>query len=505
MSSSGSTSYASTEALSIPEVATLIIGSGDLSRADLANLQRVCRYMCEIATPLLWKNATAAGLLALIKSAITFCYNGRADNIFLDAEDAGDQNFERFHLYGQYIENLEIYDQESYRCYSLDGWHILEAELRARGRPLIPNLSALRFLNTSSSHGIDESRWIQIFAHPGLKEVSLMPNPPTPAGRIPFPVASLILEALVRYCPDIQILQLAPNDDQHYPATLHRKLFNVPLFRAALECQPPRPWYQAAQVLTRLQHLTISEGWLYPNSFQTLGSFPELESLAIVPGPLEGFDYEPDTNLVLLSGSFSKLINLSILGLEDWTIGTILEIQGLIRQITTMKLEFSFNGPHGDLGDHYCGLEKIFKGLRGASFLQELHISFPFELEEEGRPAEVYSMMEEMGLHPLLTTISLDGIRIDKEQRRTCDAIRGLSPIWPNARTLSMPSQHASLRDLVDFARLPSLRYLTVRLNLKYPYIPANSGFKAAPLKVLMSSGPVRLSTTYKDLCLSAR
>ncbi|CAE6364598.1 unnamed protein product [Rhizoctonia solani] len=504
MSSTGSASYASTVAPSIPEVATLIIGSSALSRADLANLQRVCRYMCEIATPLLWKNATAAGLLALIKSAIAFRYNGRVDSIFLDIEDVEDHNFRKFHLYGQYIETLEIYDQKFRHCYNLEGWHILGAELNNRGRPLIPNLNALRFLNISSSHGIEESKWIQIFAHPGLKEVSLTPNPPRPVGRIPFPVASLVLETLIRYCPGVGALHLAPNDDKFHPVTLNLSLFDASFFRAALAYQPSRPWYQAAQVLTQLQHLTISEGWLYPVSLRILGSLPELESLTIVPGPLNDFDYMFDINPTLPDGSFSNLTKLSMLGLEAWGVGAILEIQDLIRQLTTMRLEFYFDEPDRDSDEKYTEVQRIFEGLRGAPYLRELRIFFPFDPEEGERAANVYHVMEDMGPHSLLKDLRLDGIRIDKGYRRV-HTIRNLSSIWPNVQSLSMPSQHASIRDLEDFATLPSLRHLTVKLNLKLPYLPAKPDFKAAPLKRLTSSGLVRLSTIYEDLYLSAR
>ncbi|CAE6457004.1 unnamed protein product [Rhizoctonia solani] len=510
MYTNNSASCATTRALAIPEVATLIISSSNLSRADFANLRQVCRYTSERATPFLWKNATAEGLLALIKSAMLYRYNGKVDSIFLDAEEVEYQNFDKFHFYAQYVENLEIYDQESYRCYSMDGWHILGLELKTRGRPLIPNLNALRFLNTSSSHGIDESKWIQVFAHPGLKEVSLIPDPPMPAGRIPFLAASIILKNLLQYCPDIQILHLAPNDNEHYPATLDRKLFDISLFRAALEYQPSQRWYQAVHALTRLQHLTVSEGWLYPASLRVLGSLPELESLSIVRGPPDDFDYfGMDPNLP--DGAFPKLIELSILGLEAWGIGIILEAKGMLRRLTTIKLEFYFDVLDGTSNErYYSEMHKLFQGLHDTPYLRELHVHFPFQPEEGERPAEVYDLMECMGPHPLLEYVHLDGIRIDKDYRRNFDSIRKLAAIWPNVRTLLMPSQHASIRDLEDFVRLPSLKYLTVKLNLKYPdphlglSAKPRPGFALSPLQSLTSSGPLRLGISHENITLCA-
>ncbi|CUA76191.1 hypothetical protein RSOLAG22IIIB_12105 [Rhizoctonia solani] len=212
-----------------------------------------------------------------------------------------------------------------------------------------------------------------------------------------------------------------------------------------------------------------------------------------------------DMNPNLPDGSFSNLTKLSILGLEAWGVGTILEIQDLIRRLTAMKLEFYFDEPDRSSDENYSEVQRIFEGLRGAPYLRELRIFFPFDSEEGERPANVYHVMGDMGPHSLLEDVRLDGIRIDKEDRRICHSIGDLSSIWPNVHTLSMPSQHASIRDLEDFATLPSLRHLTIKLNLKDPYLPAKPDFKAAPLKTLTSSGPVRLSTIYEDLYLSAR
>ncbi|CAE6419048.1 unnamed protein product [Rhizoctonia solani] len=67
-----------------------------------------------------------------------------------------------------------------------------------------------------------------------------------------------------------------------------------------------------------------------------------------------------------------------------------------------------------------------------------------------------------------------------------------------------MPSQSASIQELEDFATLPSLVHLTLNLDLKYPYFPEKPSFKRAPLKTLISSGPVRLSMDYDDILLCA-
>ncbi|CAE7223793.1 unnamed protein product [Rhizoctonia solani] len=109
-----------------------------------------------------------------------------------------------------------------------------------------------------------------------------------------------------------------------------------------------------------------------------------------------------------------------------------------------------------------------------------------------------------MGPHPSLEHVYLDGIRIHKAYRREYRSFRDLAVIWPNVRTLSMPSQHATLRELEDFATLPSLSHLTVKLNLRGSYFPGNPDFKTAPLRMLTSSGPVRLSPIYEDLSRSA-
>ncbi|CAE6482520.1 unnamed protein product [Rhizoctonia solani] len=108
-----------------------------------------------------------------------------------------------------------------------------------------------------------------------------------------------------------------------------------------------------------------------------------------------------------------------------------------------------------------------------------------------------------MGPHLSLEYVYINGIRIDR-CRRTCN-IRKLASIWPNVRTLSMPSQSASIRELEEFAALPSLRHLTVNLDLKHPDLPTELDFECTTLETLTSSGPVRLSTVYKDLSLSAR
>ncbi|CAE6460010.1 unnamed protein product [Rhizoctonia solani] len=490
---------AATRALTIPEVATLIFSSGSLSRSDLANLCQVSHYMSEIGTPLLWKNAAAEDLLGLLGSADFYWRrNGNLDSIVLDAYTVDHETFEKFHSYAPYVQALEIYDENSARCYTVEGWNILRAEMEARGRPLLPNLKVLRFLNTSPSLELVEVEWITTFATDGLEEVHIVPNERSPLGQIPFPIASTILKIIVNRCSGVQIITLPANDDAYPDSTGNTRSL------AELPHQPTRPWYQELQCLTQLRNLTISEGWLYPVSFQILGSLPKLKSLTIVPGPLDNFDYMFEMNPTLLDGSFPSLIKLSIIGLEDWGVGAILELQGMLRQVTMMKLDFYFDGLEGDTNSEYCGVERIFKGIRNAPCLRELHVCFPFWEREGERPANVYDSMENMGPHPSLEFIYLDGIRINKEFRRTCHSIRELAPIWPNLINLSMSSQQASIRELKDFATLPSLVHLTVKLNLKYPYLPEESGLNGAPLKLLTSSGPVRLSTVYKDLMLSA-
>ncbi|CUA76192.1 hypothetical protein RSOLAG22IIIB_12106 [Rhizoctonia solani] len=169
------------------------------------------------------------------------------------------------------------------------------------------------------------------------------------------------------------------------------------------------------------------------------------------------------------------------------------------RKITVMRLELELCSEDG-VDDTCRELEKTFGGLRNASCLRELHVTFPIQPEEGERPMNAYDSIEKMGPHLSLEHIHISGIRINRDH---C-FIRKLAALWPNVRTLSMPSQSASLKELEEFARLPSLRHLTVNLSLKYPDYVTRPDFERGPLKTLKSSGPVRLSTSYKDLSLSA-
>ncbi|CUA76190.1 Clustered mitochondria protein homolog [Rhizoctonia solani] len=496
---------ATARALGIPEIVAFIVGNNNLPRDDLASLSQVCYYMFDVATPFLWKNATPEGLLWLIKSTeIDYRRNGRVHTIRLDAHMEEPNPFEDFHKYAQHVKTLEIYDRNCRPCYTVEGWDILRAE-RERNRPLLPNLRAVRFFNTSQSHGTDEFNWLIAFAHPGLEEVSLIPNPLLPAGRIPFPVSSLILATLVKMSPRIQVLELASNDDIFYPDNLSSARFDEPSFNGALRYRYPGSptWYQSLPTLSHLRHLTLSDGWFHPNGLESIGRLAELESLTVVPGSLEGFEFKVDINSTVPECAFPGLINLSLIGFEVLRIGPVLTIAGMLRRLVTIKLEFYFD-PH-DVNDRYIELENIFKALRNAPHLQKLRVDCTFEPKAGERPANVRSAMEQMGLHPALENIYLSGIRIDKHWRRSrflC--IRDLGPIWPNVRILSMPHQSASISELEDFATLPSLTHLTLNLDLKHPYIPAKPNFKRAPLKVLTSSGPVRLSTDYEDISLCA-
>ncbi|KAG8707257.1 hypothetical protein FRC11_007560, partial [Ceratobasidium sp. 423] len=441
-------------------------------------------------------NATAQGLLWLINSTeiAPFYSAGSPNFIWLDSYASDHNNFKRFHVYAPYVETLEIYDRNSNWCYIVEDWYLLWDEIQAQDRPLLPNLKALRFVNTSPSHGLEELEWISLFATPKLKEVSLAPHMNSPSWPILFPIASRILQTLVDRCPSIQTLDLATDDDRHPENT------NSARRRAGLAHRSSRPWYHELQHLTKLRHLTVSEGWLYPASLQVLGRLPELESLTIVPGSLKGFDYQSDMDRDLPNGAFPQLTKLSMVGLEGSGMGIILSVTGMSRQITRMKLEFD---PEFMNDEHY-EFKKLFKGLRHATCLRELHVSFPCDPEEGACPAEVNGSMERMGPHPSLEYVHLDGIRIPKDFRRAHRSIYGLAAIWPNVRTLTMPSQHASIRDLEDFATLPSLVHLTVKLNLEHPYLPEVSEFELAPLKRLTSSGPVRLGSVYKNLMRSA-
>ncbi|KDN36077.1 hypothetical protein RSAG8_11099, partial [Rhizoctonia solani AG-8 WAC10335] len=202
------------------------------------------------------------------------------------------------------------------------------------------------------------------------------------------------------------------------------------------------------------------------------------------------------------NGAFRQLTELSMLGLDGFGMGVVLHVTEMSRKVTAMKLELCFDDVRED--DEYGELERLFEGLGNALCLRELYISLPFRSEDGGRPADASDSMERMGPHPSLEHIHISGIRINKESRRLCHSIRNLASIWPNVRTLSMPSQHASIRDLEAFATLPCLRHLTVNLNLKRPVLPEKPDFERAPLETLTSSGPVRLSARYKDLLLSA-
>ncbi|KAH7333813.1 hypothetical protein B0J17DRAFT_631378 [Rhizoctonia solani] len=108
--------------------------------------------------------------------------------------------------------------------------------------------------------------------------------------------------------------------------------------------------------------------------------------------------------------------------------------------------------------------------------------------------------------YPSLEYIHLGGIRIDKRWRRNpiYRCIRDLASVWPNVRTLLMPSQSASVKELGEFTTLPSLVHLTLNLDLKYPYFPDKPSFKRAHLKTLTSSGPVRFGIDYDDISLCA-
>ncbi|CAE6407139.1 unnamed protein product [Rhizoctonia solani] len=454
--------------------------------------------MSEVATPFLWENTTAEGLLRLIKSTETdYRHDGRVCTIRLDAHLGDCKPFEYFHKYAQYVKTLDIYDRDSRPCYTVDGCEILRIEREAQGRPLLPNLRVLRFLNTSQWHGVDECHWLITFAHPGLEEVSLIPNSLLPAGRIPFPVASFILATLVIICPRIQVLELAPNNSLLYPDNLDTPCFNPFSFSAALKYRPnSQPWYEALPALSRLRRLTVSNGWLHPAGLKALGRLTKLESLTIVPGALDLFDPEFDVNATVLEGTFPRLINLSLLGFEVWKNSSVLAVTTILRQLVTVKLECYFDR---------IGFKTLLKGLRAAPHLQNICVNHVDQSKPGERPVNVYNAMQQMGPHPSLENIHLGGIRIDKQSRRSrFRCIRDLGPIWPNVRTLSMPSQSASLKELEDFATLPSLTRLTLNLDLKYSYLPAKPDFKRAPLKVLTSSGPVRLSTEYEDISLCA-
>ncbi|KAH7333812.1 hypothetical protein B0J17DRAFT_631377 [Rhizoctonia solani] len=165
-----------------------------------------------------------------------------------------------------------------------------------------------------------------------------------------------------------------------------------------------------------------------------------------------------------------------------------------------MKLERCLDdGVNGPPGHHE--LAKLFEGLHNVLCLQELHVRFLFQPEEGGRPVNLYNSIEKTGPDASLECIHIDGMRIGKEFRHS---LPRLASIWPNVRTLSMPSQHASLKGLEHSGTLPSFRHLIVKLNLACPYPLTKPGFERAPLETLTSSGPVRLSTVYKDLSLSA-
>ncbi|CAE7223799.1 unnamed protein product [Rhizoctonia solani] len=494
MDSTGFALCATVKALVIPEIATLIFSSGSLSQADLASLCRVSQYMSKIATQLLWRNVTAEGLLSLIKSTEYYRYKSDSPAFFhLDSYTSDQDNFKMFHFYAQYVETLEVYDRSG-RCYRVEDWYLLRREIRARNSPLLPNLKALRFASTSTSLGLKEMKWISVFATPRLEEISLAPTIYSHVWPILFPIASTILKTIFEFCPGIQTLALATADDDLDAEELTK------VEGRALAHRPPRPWYQELKRLTKLRHLTVSEGWLYPASLQELGSLPELESLTIVPGSLDNFNHKTDIETGLPNGAFTCLTKLSLLGLDGLGFNAVLSITGLSRKITIMKLELYFDSlePEEEF-------EELFDGLRHASCLRELHIRHPFQPEKGDKPINIYSSMENMGLHPSLEHVYLDGIRIKKRYRRDSRPFRRLAVIWPNVQTLWMPSQHASLQELKDFARLTSLSHLTVKLNLGDPRLPAELKFKSAPLETLTSSGPVRLSTTYKDLSLSAR
>lgn len=393
--------------------------------------------------------------------------------------------FQRFNFYAPYVKTLEIHPDDELVC-SVKGWSVLTDELQARGRPLLPNLEALRFLSSEIFVPRAPSAvvWIATFATDTLRVLSMRLCYPDASMRLSSGI-SMFLEVLAKRSPHVQALSFYPSKNCNQ--------FDIST-STFLD-----PWYTRLGLFQSLRSLSFSSAALSLPCFLALGQLPCLASLEFFPGYFARYTLaaDLDDNVNLPESSFSALRQLSLIHVSPRGMAKALSIRPLVQHITTLKAKILFYWYDNTIHRHDNWVtSQFFARLDNVPCLSNLQIEFEFSVSG----SRVGLDMGEHIVPDILARLLLNMVKLSNVYLRTGPLGMDLGTVLSNVTRLELPAQYASLQELSYFAFMPNLRHLEVTLNLATTYSPGLADIQIflslqAPLSVLWGTGLSEIST----------
>ncbi|KAF8602887.1 hypothetical protein BDV93DRAFT_182805 [Ceratobasidium sp. AG-I] len=446
----------SIRALQIPELAYIIFDI--VGKQNAARLGSTCRELFRPFMSLAWEHVSdAAQILNLIHGA-SVDLDSKSEKKYITLPIViGDEGFVRLGVYASFIKTLDIFQHEG-REYTLLNWtSVLE---HAEKRPLLPNLTSVRFANTWFD-SYPQYVWMSLFISPALQnfQVTMMRKA---SSDTPPRVACALFKKLLRGCPDLRTLALFPD------VTLEPHEDELSLLEGAPAGKlEPSPSFTSA-----LREMSVSSAMF--SVFAELGypPFPALEYLSIYTTFGEVTDNAP-----LSQNTFPSLRHVSLFDLlyesvlhETWhALGPVAD------QLTCVELRFQARyWPGGTLFQRSYVLSGLVSFLAVHSpRITDLCLQIP-SLSGELHSISGKDTASLLKILPL-GRLSIIGTYINFSLSPGFELGEGFSQL----KVLELPYHRIGTSTLYQLAdTMPHLEYLSLDLKFDHDAEPSRRGVK---------------------------
>ncbi|KAG9094913.1 hypothetical protein FRC06_010346, partial [Ceratobasidium sp. 370] len=357
----------------------------------------------------------------------------------------GSSNFERFDIYAPFVKHLDVYGKRR-KHFKLSEWHTLFR--RARKGPLLPNLVSLTLNATDFYFAVDQMLWISAFASPSLLRFTPIHVRHSEMSLISSLAASIILKTLNERSPHIQSLGLYPQREIG-PGQADGE-------SCLLNMMWPGPFLPYLQSLSNLRSLSTSLWTIVGDGLLVLGGLPQLGNLVIRGCS----DYLLEGHFSIPEDSFPQLTDLTLWEIHARMVAEFMGIKPLVNNLTNLSI---------------C---PAFETEEQATWFEE---STPFLLYTPRLKSFYYEVTYDLPLLPVhvrrnyisrrflqhTSNIQLGSISLVGMEFAAIEALESMPAFWATLTSLCVVHGHLRPEELQYFARLPSLRSLTLRFRLR--------------------------------------
>ncbi|KAG9078607.1 hypothetical protein FRC06_008283 [Ceratobasidium sp. 370] len=393
------------------------------------------------AAPSVWGDRVDVLDLLVLLPSVTFRRNGRESIDFVELPPSL-PNRSRFELYAPYVKSVEIYPKH---YFTLKNWDTLRSW--SIQNPILPNLSSLKIYTKDApvSQNVMQIGWITSFLVPSTIEIQIVPaNYDNLDMALTSTAGSVILQSITSVCPRLVRLSLFPSD---VLSTTSQSQQVQPLI-GFLEHKPPRHYLS---LLDKLCELETSTMLLESESFQVIGSLPNLGSLKLY----SIYNNPSFRGITLPDDSFPVLRQLSLMGLKSVEVQAALDLLPLVRNLGSFEISMIHRSEHRN-----WLVTSFFPRVK--NMVQLSNLCACFEIDEPVEDGLDVHNIE----HPVVLEV-LSGLPLKtvKLAGATFNFLTDYKSIFPGVTKLELPDCRIENFCLHYFAGLGQLEYLAIRLS----------------------------------------